>query len=145
MLKANRMTPAKFEESQEQDLLVKKVREKVKERATVSDQDLLQAFKKQNDKVDLSFISFSPTEVKGEVKITDQDLNAYLQGHQAEFKTPEKVSIAYAVVTPDQFSAKVTVSDEEAQTYYQKNIDRYQGKGGILPLQKLKTGQKLTQ
>lgn len=138
MLKANRMTPANFEESQEQDLLVKKVREKVKERATVSDQDLLQAFKKQNDKVDLSFISFSPTEVKGEVKVTDQDLTAYLQGHQAEFKTQEKVSISYAIVSPDQFLSKVTVSDEEAQTYYQKNIDRYQGKGGILPFAEVK-------
>lgn len=138
VLKANRVTPAKFEESQEQDILLKKVREKVKAGATVSDQDLLQAFKKQNDKVNLSFISYSPAEVKGEVKVTDQDLTTYLQGHQAEFKTPEKVSISYAVVTPDQVLSKVTISDEEVQTYYQKNIDRYQGKGGILPFAEVK-------
>lgn len=138
MLKANRMTPQNFEGSMEEDMLVKKTREKIKERATVSDQDLLQAFKKQNDKVDLSFIAFSPAEVKGEVKVTDQDLNSYLQGHQEEFKTPEKLSIAYAVVNPDQFATKLTVSDEEAQNYYQKNIDRYQGKGGILPFAEVK-------
>lgn len=138
MLKANRMTPQNFEESMEEDMLIKKTREKIKERATVSDQDLLQAFRKQNDKIDLSFIAFSPANVKGEVKITDQDLNSYLQGHQEKFKTPEQLSISYAVVNPVQFAAKLTVSDVEAQTYYQKNIDRYQGKGGILPFTEVK-------
>ena len=142
MLKANRMTPSNFEENMEEDMLVKKTRDKIKERATVSDQELLQAFKKQNDKIDLVFVSFSPAETKGEVKVTDQDLNSYLQGHQEEFKTPEKLSIAYAVVNPAQFATKLAVSDEEAQNYYQKNIDRYQGKGGILPFAEVKERAK---
>ncbi|GAB7028359.1 peptidylprolyl isomerase [Geotalea toluenoxydans] len=142
MLKAYRMTPANFEEGQEQEMLVKKAREKVKERATVSDQDLQQAFNKQNDKVDLSFISFSPGDVRNEVKVTDQDLTTYLQGHEKEFQTPEKVSIAYALVSPSQYSSKATVTDEEAETYYRKNIDRYQGKGGILPFAEVKDRAK---
>lgn len=142
LLRSYRMTPASFEESQEQEILIKKVREQVKEKTTVSDQDLLQAFKKQNDKVELSFASFSPAEVKDEVKVTDQDISAYLQGHQAEFKTPEKVSIAFAVVSPAQLAAKVAVTDDEVQTYYQKNIDRYQGKEGILPFAEVKDQAK---
>jgi len=142
LLKANRMTPQNYEDSLEEDMIVKKAREKVKERATVSDQELLQAFKKQNDKVDLSFISFSPADVKGEVKLSEQDLTSYLQGHQQEFKTQEQVSIAYAVVDPAQFAARLIVSDEEAQAFYQKNIDRYQGKGGILPFAEVKERAK---
>jgi peptidyl-prolyl cis-trans isomerase D len=138
LLRANRMTPAQFEEAQEQDILVKKTREKVKEKATISDQDLQQAFRKQNDKVDLAFVSFAPADVRSDVKVTDQDLTTYLQGHQDEFKTPEKVSIAYAIVTPAQFSSRVAVTDEEAENYYRKNIDRYQGKGGILPFAEVK-------
>ena len=137
-LKANRMTPEAFENAQEEELLVQKARDKVKSAATVSDQEVLQAFKKQNDKVDLQFASFSPADVKGEIKLTDKDLDGFLQEHQAEFKTPEQVSIAYAMVTPAQFASKVTVSPEEAQAYYQKNIDRYQGKGGILPFNDVK-------
>jgi len=137
-LKANRMTPAAFEDAQEEDLLVQKARNKVKGAATVSDQEILQAFKKQNDKIDLQFASFSPADVKGEIKLTEQDLNSYLQEHQAAFKTPEQVSIAYALVNPAQYASKVTVSPEEAQNYYQKNIDRYQAKGGILPFAEVK-------
>jgi len=137
-LKANRMTPKGFEEAQEEDLLVQKARKKITDGAQVSDQEVLQAFKKQNDKVDLQFASFSPADVKGSIKLTDQDLTGYLQDHQAEFKTPEQVSIAYALVTPAQYASSVSVSAEEAQSYYQKNIDRYQGKGGILPFAEVK-------
>ena len=137
-LKVNRMTPAAFEEAQEEDLLVQKARNKVKDAAKVSDQEVLQAFKKQNDKVSLQYVSFSPAEVKAGIKLSDQDLNGYLQEHQAEFKTPEEISLAYAIVNPARIAAKLTVTPEEAQNYYQKNIDRYQGKGGILPFAEVK-------
>ena len=136
-LKANRMTPEAFEDAEQEDLLVQKARNKVKEGATISSQEILEAYKKQNDKIDLQFASFSPADVKGEVKLTDKDLEGYLQEHQADFKTPEQVAIAYALITPAQY-ATVTVSPEEAQAYYQKNIDRYQGKGGILPFAEVK-------
>lgn len=137
-LKASRMTPKAFEEAQEEELLVNKARAKITEGAQVSDQEILQAFKKQNDEVQLQYVSFSAADVKGDIKLTDQELTSYLQDHQAEFKTPEQVSISYAVVTPAQYAGNVTVSPEEAQTYYQKNIDRYQGKGGILPFAEVK-------
>ena len=132
-LRANRMTPAAFEDAQQEDLLVQKARTRIKDAAKVSDQEVLQAFKKQNDKIELQFASFSPADVKGSIKLTDQDLNVYLQDHQANFKTPEQIGIAYALANPARLASNLTVTPEEAQTYYQKNIDRYQGKGGILP------------
>jgi peptidyl-prolyl cis-trans isomerase D len=137
-LKVNRMTPQAFEDAQEEELLVQKARDKKKATATVSDQEVLEAFKKQNDKINLEYVSFSPADVKGGIKLTDQELTSYLQEHQAEFKTPEQVSISYALVSPAQFASTLSVTPEEAQTYYQKNIDRYQGKGGILPFAEVK-------
>lgn len=142
ILKANRITPKDFEEAQREEILIKKARQKVKDKAAVSDDEALQAFKKQNDKVDLTFASFSPADVKGEVKLSDQDLNGYLQSHQEEFKTPEQISLLYVVVDPAKIAAKVTATDAEAQTFYQKNIDRYQGKGGILPFSEVKERAK---
>jgi len=38
------------------------------------------------------------------------------------------------MLDPASQAAKLTVSEEEIQTFYQKNIDRWQGKDGILPL-----------
>ena len=133
VLRMNRMTPGQFETGEEQDLLIQKARQKVQTGAVVTDDEALQAFRKQNDKVDLLFAAFSPAELKGEVKLTEQDLNAYLQAHQETFKTPAQIAVSYCVLEPSSVAKKVAVSDADAQTFYQKNIDRYQGKGGILP------------
>lgn len=137
-LKMNRMTPEQFEDAEQEDLLVQKARNQVKDKVTVTDQEVLAAFKKQNDKVDLQYVSFSPADVKNEVKLTDKDLEIYLQDHQAEFKTPEKIALAYAEISPAEYASKTAVTPEEAESYYRKNIDRYQGKGGILPFSEVK-------
>jgi len=138
ILKQNRLTPAAFEEGKREDLLIKKARQKIQDQAQVSDDEALQTFKKEHDKVDLQFASFSAADVKGEVKLSEQDLNGYLQGHQEQFRTPEQISLSYCVVDPARMTDKVTVTDEEAQSFYQKNIDRYQAKGEILPFDAVK-------
>jgi len=141
-LKSNRITPQQFEDSQEEELMIKKARQKITDKAQVSDDEALAAFKKRNDKVDLQFVSYSPAEVRSEVKLTEQELTAYLQGHQEQFKTQEQISISYTMVDPSKFTASASVTDEEIQTFYQRNIDRYQGKGGILPFVEVKDQAK---
>jgi peptidyl-prolyl cis-trans isomerase D len=138
VLKSVRMTPGRFEEDQEQDLLIQMARKKISDAAAVSDDEALQSFRKRNDTIELSFASFSPADVKGEIKLSEQDLNAYLQAHQDKFRTPEQISLTYCIIDPASVAGKLTLSDEEAQTFYQKNIDRYQGKGGILPYAEVK-------
>ncbi len=138
LLKSQRMTPAAFEQGQEEEILIKKAQDKIKGDVKVSDDDLLKQYKLDNDKVELSFVPFSPADLVKEVKLTDQELQTYLQAHQEEFRTPEQVSISYLIVEPTAFTGKVTVSEEEANAYYQKHMDRYQGKGGILPYTEVK-------
>jgi peptidyl-prolyl cis-trans isomerase D len=141
-LRGERITPAGFEKSIKEELLVKKLRQKIREKATVSDEEALKTFRKQNDKIDLLYASFAPADVKGEMKVTEQDLNSYIQEHQEQFKTREQISLSYVVVDPARVAAKLSVTDEEAQTYYQKYIDRFQGKDGFLPFAEVKERAK---
>jgi peptidyl-prolyl cis-trans isomerase D len=138
VLRSNRLTPSTFEEEEEQDLMIQKARTKIQESAAVSDDDILQEFKKRNDRIVLSFASIAPSDVRNQIKLTDQDLNSYLQAHQDRFRTPEQIAVSYCLLSPASVAAKLSLSEEEAQTYYQKNIDRYQGKGGILPYEEVK-------
>jgi peptidyl-prolyl cis-trans isomerase D len=142
LLKSNRMTPKDFEEGQKSELILKKTRQTIKDKAVVSDEDALAQFKKENDKIDLEYVSYTPSDVIGEVKLTEAELNEYLQKNQAEFKTPEKVALSYVLLDPALQAAKMTVTEEEIQTYYQKNIDKYQGKDGIQPLKDVKERAK---
>ena len=134
LLRSNRITAKDFEESQKSDLVLKKVRQSIRDKAVVSDEEALALFRKEHDKIDLEFVSYGAPDVAGEVKITDADLNDYLQKNQNEFKTPEKVALSYVLLDPAGMASKLTVSEEEIQTFYQKNIDKWQGKDGILPL-----------
>ncbi len=138
LLKSQRMTPAAFEQAQEEELLIKKAQEKIKGDVKVSDDDLQKEFKLQNDKLELSFVGFSPAEMVKEVKLTDQELQAYLQAHQEEFRTHEQVSVSYLIVDPAAYAGKVTATEEESTTFFQKHMDKYQGKEGILPYAQVK-------
>ena len=138
VLRSNRMTAKDFEEGQEAEVLLKKVRQAIRDKAVVTDADALAQYKKENDKLDLEYVAYAPSDVVAEVKLSDADLNDYLQKNQNEFKTAEKVALSYILLDPALQAAKTSVSEEEIQTFYQKNIDRWQGKDGILPLTDVK-------
>lgn len=138
LLQSNRITAKDFEEGQEAEVILKKVRQSIREKAVVTDADALAQYKKENDKLELEYVSFAPSDVAPEVKLSDADLNDYLQKNQNDFKTAEKAALTYILLDPASQAAKTTVSEEEIQTYYQKNIDRWQGKDGIQPLVEVK-------
>lgn len=138
ILKSNRMTAKDFEEGQESEVILKKTRQSIKDKVTVTDADALAQFKKENDKIELEYLAYSPSDVMAEVKLTEAELNDYLQKNQNDFKTQEKVELSYVLLDPASQAAKMTVSEDEIQTFYQKNIDRWQGKDGIMPLNEVK-------
>ncbi|AJE02851.1 peptidylprolyl isomerase [Geobacter pickeringii] len=138
ILSASRITPKDFEESQKEELMVRKAQEKIKARAQVSDDEALKLFRKKNDTVDLLVAAVSPDDVKGEIKLTDQELTDFLAKNALEFKSSEKISLAYVRVEPTKGAGNVSVSEADIQSWYQKHIDRYQGKNGILPLTEVK-------
>jgi len=142
LLKSNRITPKDFEESQKNELIIKKTRQAIKDKVVVSDEDALAQFKKENDKIDLEYVAYAPADVVAEIKLTETELNEYLQNNQADFKTPEKAAISYIMLDPASQAAKLSVTEEEIQTYYQKNIDKFQGKDGIQPLKDVKDKAK---
>jgi peptidyl-prolyl cis-trans isomerase D len=138
LLRGVRMTAKDFEESKKGELLIKKARQTVKDKVTVSDDESLSRYRKENDKIDLEFVAYAPADVIGEIKLTDADLNDFLQKNPNEFMTAEKAALSYVILDPASLAAKLTVSEDEIQTFYQKNIDRWQGKDGILPLKDVK-------
>lgn len=138
VLKSNRMTAEDFETAQKEEITVNKARQAIKDKVKVSDEDALAQYKKEKDKIELEYVSFSPSDVISEVKLTEAELNDFLQKNQNDFKTAEKVAISFVLLDPAVQAAGMTVSEEEVQTFYQKNMDRWQSKDGILPLSEVK-------
>lgn len=128
MLKTNRITPQDFEESQKRDLLINKTRAAVISKVTVSDEEALKQYHREQDKIELSYASFSAASLAPEIKLTDADLNDYLQKNADRFKTPEKIALAYFLLPHSTQASGLQVTAEEAETFYRKNLDRYLAK-----------------
>jgi len=138
VLKANRITPKEFEENQKEELMVKKAQDQIKAKAQVTDDEARKLFSKRNDRLNLQFVAFSPDDVKKEIRLSDQELADFLAKNQNDFKTPEQVSVSYVLADPAKLAGTMEITEADIQSWYQKNIDRYQGKGGILPLAEVK-------
>jgi peptidyl-prolyl cis-trans isomerase D len=118
ILRANSLTPAEFEESERQRLLVQKIQDLIVAGVHVGEAEALDQYRLQNERVDLHFLKFDAAKYVPEVSVTDEELQAYYDGHKEEFREPERARIEYVLYAPDAFVDKVEVTDAEIQAYY---------------------------
>lgn len=138
-LKMNRITPEAFEDSKQRELLLEKTRKTVMDKATVSDEEILKQFHKEQDRLELLYVSFSAAEVAAEVKLTDAELQDYLTKHAEKFKTPEKVALSWFLLGHSEPAPGQQLAPDEAESFYRKNLDRYIDKDNApLPFEQVK-------
>ncbi|MEA3545493.1 MAG: peptidylprolyl isomerase, partial [Thermodesulfobacteriota bacterium] len=127
VLNYQRMDPEQFEATQRRQLLTQKVRNKLQQGASVSDDELKISFHQQNDTVNLNYTWLTPALVESKVKVTDDGLKTFFEQNIEQFRIPEKVSLRYLQFDPTRYKDKIGVlSDEDLQRYYRRNLDLYE-------------------
>jgi peptidyl-prolyl cis-trans isomerase D len=121
-----RMTKPQFEALVSESLLSDKVRNLIEQGATVSDQDVLKAFKEQNAKVKLDYAVLTLDEVQSQVKVTEPEVKNYFETHKGVYQAgnPEKRKVTYAVLPAEKIPG-AEISDADVQRYYNDNQDKY--------------------
>ena len=117
-LRANNFNPGEFEETQRDELLGRKLQELVASGVHVSEAEVKDRFRFDNEKIDLSFIKLDAASFVPEVKLTDAEVQAYYDSHQDKFREPDRVRIESVQYAPEHFTDKVEVTDEAVQQYY---------------------------
>jgi peptidyl-prolyl cis-trans isomerase D len=74
VLAYQRLNADEFESMQRRDLLTGKVRQQIQAGSTVTDQEIEEEFRLNNDKINLEFVRLSPGLFESRVKITDENL-----------------------------------------------------------------------
>jgi peptidyl-prolyl cis-trans isomerase D len=120
-----RITPEIFETIQEQDLLVEKISAQLRGEVQVSDEEVTAEFRKQNEKVNLSFARFAPSLFEAKVEVTDEALKAFFTEQIESFRLPEKISIRYLLFDPASYEKDVVLEDAEVQKYYNRHLDLF--------------------
>ncbi|ALC15885.1 parvulin-like peptidyl-prolyl isomerase [Desulfuromonas soudanensis] len=125
VLAYQRLSADDFEAMQENQLLVDKVRTQLQAGVTVSDQDVEEEFRTQNEKVNLAFVKLTPALFESQVKIEEAPLAAFFAEEREAFRIPETVALRYLQFEPDRYRDEVTYNDEEIEKFYRRHLDRF--------------------
>jgi peptidyl-prolyl cis-trans isomerase D len=125
VLAYQRLSADGFESMQKNQLLVDKVRTQLQAGVTVSDQDVEEEFRTQNEKINLAFVKLTPALFESRVKIEEAPLAAFFAEERESFRIPETVALRYLQFEPDRYRDEVTTSDEEIEKFYRRHLDRF--------------------
>ncbi|PLY01483.1 MAG: hypothetical protein C0623_05340 [Desulfuromonas sp.] len=126
VLNYQRISPEDFETSQERTLFVDKVEEKIMDAVTVEESDVEAEFRKQNDKVNLSFVRLAPASFESKVKVQDGDLEEYFNQNREQFQIPTRIALRYLLFEPGRYVDEVPVDEAAINKFYERNLDKYE-------------------
>ncbi len=130
VLRYNKMTPADFEDAQRMMLTMAKLEDLIQGAVKVSDKEVYDLYRFQNEKINISYLSLSPKNCKSMVSPRLADLESYLKEHGDDFRVPEQIQIKYISFSGQHFLSSVKVSDTDVVEYYDRRKDNFMKKGG---------------
>jgi peptidyl-prolyl cis-trans isomerase D len=126
VLRSNHMTPEEFEQGQRENLLISKAVSLIKlNEGKVSDDEVLDTYLFENERINLVFLKIVPDSLKSRVNANEVEIRDYYQKHQEEFRIPTLVQVQYLLFRPSDFERKVHVSPDEAKRYYESQKDTF--------------------
>lgn len=119
------LTTAEFENSVRSSLLVDRLRAAVTGWLSVSDTELENEYRRRNEKVKLSMVTFPFESFRPDVTATDQEVSAYFETHPEDFRIPEKRKVKYLLIDAQAMQATAVVPASEIERAYNDNFEQY--------------------
>lgn len=126
VLSANRLKPADFEENVRLDLLAGKMRQRVISNASVTDEEVKEAYNRENRGVNLSFVEVPTSRFIDTVEVSEDEAKGYLDLNRDEFMVPAQIDVFHAYVDYGEISGRIRLSDGELRDYYEANQARFE-------------------
>ncbi|MDX1778241.1 MAG: SurA N-terminal domain-containing protein, partial [Thermodesulfobacteriota bacterium] len=124
-LSASRMTPSEFEKAMQISGLITKLMDGVRDTAKLSDKELFELYRMENEKVNLKFIKVDSPRFEDGIEVSPEELNAYYEESKENYRAPERVKVRYIAFDPQQYKEKEEVTPEELEQSYRLNKERF--------------------
>jgi peptidyl-prolyl cis-trans isomerase D len=119
------MTPAEFEQSVRDSLMLDKFRAGLTEWMSVSDAELEREYKHRNEKVTLDVVAILSDNFKTQVNPTDAEISAHYDSHKDMYRIPDRRKIRYVRVNPAEIASKLKVTREDVERNYNTRLGSY--------------------
>jgi peptidyl-prolyl cis-trans isomerase D len=125
-LRLNRMSGEDFERMQREGLMLSKLTNLIKlNGGKVSEEEVLETYLFENERINLTFLKVTPEIFKGQTTVNEVEIKDYFQKHQEEFRVPTFLQIQYLIFRPSEFEGRVQVSSDEIKRYYDLQKERF--------------------
>jgi peptidyl-prolyl cis-trans isomerase D len=121
-----------YEQALRDSLSAQKLEAFITSRVSVSEEELLNDFKKKNTKFDLSYVVVNPTDLAQSINPSEDDLKAYFEKNKSSYyiSVPQK-KLKYIFINTSKIGEKLPISDEELRAEYDK-LPADKKKAGVL-------------
>ena len=108
-LRSQRLTPMDFEESQREQLILTKVEDIIKANTKVSESEILEGYKADQEKVKLDYVIIPRNHFKlpDEENVSDAELQGFFDKDKNQFEVPEQFKVQYIKVEPKTLAEKI--------------------------------------
>lgn len=120
-----KITTGEFTNEVKNGLRIAKLRQMQNASAIVTDLEVKDEYRMQNDKAKVKFIEIPYKAYIDKVTVTDAELKEYFQKNIAEYRSGERVNISFVRINPNSFIDKVNISDAEIAAYYRSHQQEY--------------------
>ncbi len=125
-LRATRTTPAEFEESQRESLLITKLENLLTDGITASDREVRDLYALDHDTIDVAFVKVPYAKFQDAATVGDAEVAEYYEKNRERFRQPERVTLAYVAYAPKEMEKAVAVNDESVAAYYDAHQTDYE-------------------
>ncbi len=125
LLRQNGLTPAKFENSVREELLLKKIKSLLAAGLDVPDSEILNRYKYENQQINLQYITMDPDDCKRDVKYTEKDLKSWYEAHRDSYRTEPLRKIRYLIFKKADEMKNVSVPADKISAYYREHIKEF--------------------
>lgn len=123
LLTSQRMSSAEFVSKIKSALIMEQFQRSIIDSSFATQYAIDNFFNIQNQQRDVDYVTVAVEKIT--TQPSDQDIAAYYQQHQAEYKIPEQVSVEYVELSLGDIAKKIVVTDDKLRSYYEEQKEQY--------------------
>jgi len=116
-------TPEGYDAAVRDDLVLRQVQTGVGETGLSSPAQADLSMGALGEQREAQIVRFEPKQFTDQVKVSDDEVNAWYQAHLDQYQAPETADIQYLVLDLDFIKTGITVSEQDLRDYYKNNAE----------------------
>ncbi|MGB2717331.1 MAG: peptidyl-prolyl cis-trans isomerase [Vicinamibacterales bacterium] len=114
-----------FEDQVRRSIIVEKLQAALTDWIAVTDTEVDGEFKRRNEKVKLSVVSFPADKYRESATASDAEIAAEFDANKNNYRIPEKRKVKYAALDTQAIRERIQVTAQDIQRHYEDNQQQY--------------------